>query len=583
MIDIVKLANGNVAIYDSTSGDFINSLSPDIVEIECNVNGSVKVVQDNGSVEYIDPAQVANTEVVPAASIPFTGNCADLAALLSSDFFFVVSGGGGSQDLASVLGIGNTSGANDIDFDANKGLLFDNNSRLREGTIDAGLGGLKGIAEICGAGYESKWEGGVRYIMGSSGNTIRQSLYNFANTPTVTDDTTKGYAVGSLWTLDNNTVYECSDATIGAAVWAIQEYNFIGFDTAAAHSVGVGEIAWNNTDGTLDLGLQGGLKNKIGQQLVVKARNTSGSLIAKGSVVKVVGVAGGFIGINLAQADNDTNSATAFGVVSEDIADTSNGFVTINGIIHGLNTNAFTEGDILYLSPTVAGEITNVKPVSPAHIVVVGYVAKKSATDGHILLHVQNGYELDELHNVTINPLTLANNDVLTYESATSLWKNKPFTNAEGWSVIVKSANQDVTNSATLTDDTELQFSVVAGGQYMIELDAVISANNTTGDYTNAFFVNSGTMKGQGIQTCNTATAVAQVVSINTNAANVSTITPMGTLIADIDMISSIKIIYSFTASANAIFSYRFSNAAAGTGRISRTWKGSILKYKKIN
>ena len=58
MIDIVKLANGNVAIYDSTSGDFINSLSPDIVEIECNVNGSVKVVQDNGSVEYIDPATV---------------------------------------------------------------------------------------------------------------------------------------------------------------------------------------------------------------------------------------------------------------------------------------------------------------------------------------------------------------------------------------------------------------------------------------------------------------------------------------------------------------------------------------------
>jgi hypothetical protein len=94
MIDIVKLANGNVAIYDSTSGDFINSLSPDIVEIECNVNGSVKVVQDNGSVEYIDPATVANTEVVPAAAIAFSGDCADLAQLLSTDFFFVVSGGG---------------------------------------------------------------------------------------------------------------------------------------------------------------------------------------------------------------------------------------------------------------------------------------------------------------------------------------------------------------------------------------------------------------------------------------------------------------------------------------------------------
>jgi len=282
MIDIVKLANGNVAIYDSTSGDFINSLSPDIVEIECNVNGSVKVVQDNGSVEYIDPATVQNTEVVPAAPIAFSGDCADLAQLLSTDFFFVVSGGGGSQDLASVLGIGNSANAGIIDLD------------------------------------------------------------------------------------------------------------YLDFDTAAAHSVGVGELAWNNTDGTLNLGLQGGLINRLGQQLVVKARNTSGSLISKGSVVKVVGVAGGFVGINLAQADSVANSETAFGIVAEDIADSSNGFVAINGLVHGLNTNAFTEGDILYLSTTTPGAITNVKPASPNYIVVVGYVAKKSSTDGHILLHVQN-------------------------------------------------------------------------------------------------------------------------------------------------------------------------------------------------
>jgi len=164
----------------------------------------------------------------------------------------------------------------------------------------------------------------------------------------------------------------------------------IDFNLATTDTAGVGQLVWNDTDGTLDLGLKGGLKNRLGQQLVVRARNTSGSLIAKGSVVKVVGVVGGFVGINLAQADSVVNSETAFGIVAEDIANTSNGFVVINGIIHGLNTNAFTEGDILYLSATSAGAITNVKPASPNYIVVVGYVAKKSATDGHILLHVQN-------------------------------------------------------------------------------------------------------------------------------------------------------------------------------------------------
>jgi hypothetical protein len=94
MIDIVKLANGNVAIYDTTTGDFIGSLSPDIVEIACNANGVVKVKQDNASVEYFDPADVANTQVLPAAAVPFTGDCVDLSELLSTDFFFVVSGGG---------------------------------------------------------------------------------------------------------------------------------------------------------------------------------------------------------------------------------------------------------------------------------------------------------------------------------------------------------------------------------------------------------------------------------------------------------------------------------------------------------
>jgi hypothetical protein len=142
-----------------------------------------------------------------------------------------------TQTLAQTLIIGNTSGANDIEFDATQGLLFDNTSRLREGTIDAGLGGLKGIAQICGAGYELKWENGRLYVMGSSGNTIRQSLYNLTTTPTVTDDDTLGYSVGSLWTLDDGTVYVCSDATTGAAVWAIggipdlQQVTDVGFTT----------------------------------------------------------------------------------------------------------------------------------------------------------------------------------------------------------------------------------------------------------------------------------------------------------------------------------------------------------------
>jgi hypothetical protein len=127
-----------------------------------------------------------------------------------------------AQTLAQTLILGNTSGANDIEFDATQGLLFSNTSRLREGTIDAGLGGNKGIAQICAVGYELKWEAGRLYVMDGNGTTIRLSLYNFATAPTFTDDSTKGYAIGSRWVLDDGTVYTCLNAASG--IW-VQESN----------------------------------------------------------------------------------------------------------------------------------------------------------------------------------------------------------------------------------------------------------------------------------------------------------------------------------------------------------------------
>ena len=197
----------------------------------------------------------------------------------------------------------------------------------------------------------------------------------------------------------------------------------LDFNTSTTDTAGIGQLVWNTTDGTLDLGLQTGHLNKLGTQLVVKARNTSGSAINKGEVVKVVGVIGGNIGIEKAQGDSDANSATAFGIVAENIANNSIGFVAIQGIVHGLDTNAYSEGDILYLSPTTPGALTNVKPVAPLHSVVIGYVAKKNTTDGHILLHVQNGYEIDELHDVNF-PSSPVNGNILQYNGSTMVWEN---------------------------------------------------------------------------------------------------------------------------------------------------------------
>lgn len=100
---------------------------------------------------------------------------------------------------------------------------FDNGSTVKKGTTDAGNGGAKGVALKCSLDYEFKWEAGRLYIMQQDGFTIRDTLYNFNNTPTENDDDSKGFVIGSRWILDNGDIYLCGDATTGFAVWELDD------------------------------------------------------------------------------------------------------------------------------------------------------------------------------------------------------------------------------------------------------------------------------------------------------------------------------------------------------------------------
>lgn len=152
-------------------------------------------------------------------TLNFTGDGVT-ASLTSPGVVEVNIPGGGGEDLQQTTDIGNST-TNDIDFIGTAGLAFDNGARFRKGTTDAGLGGAKGTAQICSISYELKWEAGRLYYMEQDGFTIRDVTHNFTFVPQPTDDSSKGFVVGSRWSLDDGTVYLCSDATIGAAVWAV--------------------------------------------------------------------------------------------------------------------------------------------------------------------------------------------------------------------------------------------------------------------------------------------------------------------------------------------------------------------------
>jgi hypothetical protein len=165
---------------------------------------------------------------------------------------------------------------------------------------------------------------------------------------------------------------------------------------------------------------------KLNQATVKLVRKASSGTITKGQVVYIVGSQGTHLTVERADADSEATAATTIGVAMGSITNTVEGYIIVQGFIDGLSnlpTATFTEGQALWLSST-AGGWTNTRPTQPAHGVFLGWVVSTSnGASGRAYIKVINGQELNELHDVLIT--SPANDQVLTYETSSGLWKNK--------------------------------------------------------------------------------------------------------------------------------------------------------------
>ena len=192
-------------------------------------------------------------------------------------------------------------------------------------------------------------------------------------------------------------------------------------------------------------------------KMVTVGRNSTGSTLYAGTIIYILGSTGNRPNYVRAQANTEATSAGTFGVIQADIPNNSDGNAVIIGTLsnldtrsvatHPFTTDTLVDGDTIYLSPTNAGYITRVKPSAPNHIVYIGKVVRTSPTNGTIVYRIQNGYELEELHNVAIS--SVANNDLIQYDSATLLWKNESLSSAGIQPTITPGA-------LTKTDDTNV-------------------------------------------------------------------------------------------------------------------------------
>lgn len=152
----------------------------------------------------------------------------------------------------------------------------------------------------------------------------------------------------------------------------------------------------------------------------VYVRNAESTTLTTGTVVYLFGATGDHATVKRADNDSDTTSSKTVGVVSAPIAASENGVVITQGYVDGIDlSTGYTAGDVLWLGDD--GNFTTTKPSAPDHLVFVGVVVRANS-NGIIYVSTQNGYELDELHNVALSNPT--SGDFLKFNG--SLWVNDP-------------------------------------------------------------------------------------------------------------------------------------------------------------
>ena len=108
------------------------------------------------------------------------------------------------------------------------------------------------------------------------------------------------------------------------------------------------------------------------------------------------------------------------------------------------SSDLWQDGDILYLSPTISGGLTNVKPSSPNHLVVIGCVIHAHSQHGKIFVKVDSSWEIEELHDVQVTG-TPAAGSLLIYDASSGTWKNATLTAGAG--ITITNSNGAITIS----------------------------------------------------------------------------------------------------------------------------------------
>jgi len=245
--------------------------------------------------------------------------------------------------------------------------------------------------------------------------------------------------------IQNSTAASIDDS--GNADFLSTKSDYFDIDTTATTTTfAAGRTLWNAGNKTASLCFDSGsVQADLGQSIYAYVTNADSTTINLGDAVYLFGATGNRASVKKASSSAESTSSKTLGLAAQSIAANATGMIITQGTLGGLNLGSYTAGDTVYLG-TTAGTITNVQPSAPTNLVVIGVVERANNGNGQILVKVQNGFELGELHDVSING-SLASGNTLIYDATTLLWKNASLTAGTGISVTNGAASITIANT----------------------------------------------------------------------------------------------------------------------------------------
>lgn len=280
--------------------------------------------------------------------------------------------------------------------------------------------------------------------------------------------------------------------------------DYLNVNVPSTHTPTVGDIVWNSIDGTFDMGLLNGVTLQAGQELHFYGK-ASGA-IGNGQAVMFAGVEGDHLLMSLADAATiNANPQYFIGVATQDFANNEFGYVTVLGKVRGLDTTAYTLGEVLYYDSTSAtdGLLTGTMPSAPNAKIQVAAVVRVHATQGVLMVRPHAMPRISDLQDVNIS--SIATNNILAWD--TNKWQNNTIAGVLGYTPANDSLVVHLAGTETITGlktfDSGLQLASEGSGNQsslFVNISSIFASSGGSNRFgfnnSNNIYFNKGVNNG---------------------------------------------------------------------------------------